>query len=466
MRKFRPASLLAILCLAGSLITSQLNLVAMGAGSDSLISSIQPPVQREVQQAEGPLSTIEITIGPFDLHKRYRSMEGPYVREPLRIADLIASKQIEIPEALVQFVEGSSKQAPSMSGSAKSAAKADATDGGVKGLTTAPKKARELLWLKSVKLEVLDENGQVLPTDEFFCHSTIDVDLDFRSKVFPESEQPGSMRHIVLSQGQTEFSFPRGYGLPVASDETWRFIFQAINRDSDKHRRVKQRCVLSFVRDAELVYPIKALFWYYPVINVVIDRNSPEAAQQEHNMCPDCSLMSDGVPAPSSMKSMIFSDELGRKQIGHWVVPPGTHTYTSPVTTITSPANADFSAIDRRVHLVMAHVHPYCEKFSLVECDGKNRKEVISIKARTQSKPLQILHIDTLSSSEGIPLLAGKNYELEATYVNPTAQPQDSMAGMAIYCADTKFVRPDWSYGADNPASCGIPVGKSRTKAK
>lgn len=463
MRKFSPASVLATLCLVGSLFANQLKLPAMGAGFDSLVSTALP-VQRDSQQTEGPLSTVEITIGPFDLAKKYRSMEGPYVREPLRIADLIASKQIQIPEALVQFVEGCSKPAPSMSGSAKGA-KSDVPDAGVIGLNTARTKGRELLWLKSVKLEVLDENDQVLPTDEFFCHSTIDVDLDFRSHVFPESEQPGSMRHIVLSQGQTEFSFPRGYGLPVASDETWRFIFQAINRDSDKHRRVKQRCVLSFVRDSELVYPIKALFWYYPVINVVIDRNSPEAAQEEHNMCPDCSLMSDGVPAPSSMRSMIFNDELGRKQIGHWVVPPGTHTYTSPVSTITSPANADFSAINRRVHLVMAHVHPYCEKFALVECNGKARKDVIVVKARTQEKPLQILHIDTLSSSEGIPLIAGKHYELEATYVNPTAQPQDSMAGMAIYCADTKFVRPDWSYAGDsNPADCGLPVSKRKAK--
>jgi hypothetical protein len=450
------ASALAFICLFGTFFTSQSILPAMSAGSDSFFSS----ALKSTQEAEGPLTTVEMTIGPFDLHRKYRSMEGPYVREPFCIADLLASGKVQIPENLVHFVEGTSKQAPSMSGDSKDADSA----GTVPGLKEGSSK-RELLWLKSVKLEVLDENDKVMPTAEFFCHSTIDVDLDFRKKAFPESEHPGSMRHIVLSQGQTELSFPRGFGLPVASDETWRFIFQSINRESDRTRRVKQRCILTFVRDSELVYPIKALFWYYPVINVVIDRNSPEAVQEEHNMSPDCSAMSEGVAAPSSMKSMIFTDELGRKQIGHWVVPPGTHVYASPVSTITSPANADFAAQNRRIQYVMAHVHPYCEKLSLMECNGKERKEVISIKAKTLPSPLQIMQIDTLSSSEGIPLAAGKHYELEAKYVNATARPQDSMAGMAIYCVDTKFVRPDWAYaGESNPAYCGTPDCKSNAK--
>lgn len=439
MKRIGPASVLATIYLLAGLVTSQLMLPATGAGSDSIFNA----TGKTTQETEGPLTTVELLIGPFDLHRKYRSMEGPYVREPLSIGDLIRSRSVRIPESSVQFVERGSKQVPSM------------IAGSAAGSKTGAGK-RELLWLKSVKLDVLDENDNPMTTAEFFCHSTIDVNLEERSKLFPESEHPGSMRHIVLSQGQTEFAFPRGFGLPVASDETWNFIFQAINRESDKTRRVRQRCQLTFIRDADLIYPIKALFWYYPVINVVVDRNSPEAVQEEHNLCPDCSAMSDGVPAPSSMKNMIFTDDLGRKQIGHWVVPPGTHTYTSPVSTITSPANADFAAKNRRIHLVMAHVHPFCEKLALVECNGNERKDVITIKAKTMDKPLQILHIDTLSSAEGIPLAAGKHYELQATYVNPTTQPQDSMAGMALYCADTKFARPDWAYaGENNQAYCG-----------
>ncbi len=324
---------------------------------------------------------------------------------------------------------------------------------------------RELLWLKSVKIDLLDEKDQPLPDSAFFCHATIDVDLDFRNKVFPISEHPANMRHIVLTQGQTQFSFPDGFGLPVASDESWNFVFQAINRTSEVPRKVKQRCVLTFVKDSELVYPMKALFWYYPVINVVIDRNSPERINAEHRTCPDCSAMSDGVPAPSSKRNMIFTDKLGRSQIGHWVVPPGVHTYASPINTLTTMTNAKFASTNTDIHLVLTHVHPFCEKCILVQhADGK-RKEIVTVKAKTDEKDLQLSEIETISSIPGIPLEAGKSYELEATYNNTSGKPQDSMAGMALYCSDNKFVRPNWAMAGDvNEAYCGVDESKANRK--
>ncbi len=405
-----------------------------------------------VIQTEGPIVTAEILVGPFDLQRKYRSMEGPYAREPLRVSDLITSKQVEIPESLVRIPGTGTQAAPAMT-SGKSSQKV--TDK-LPGLISSVKQKRELLWLKAVKIDLLDENDHLLPDAAFFCHATIDVDLDFRNEVFPLSEHSANMRHIVLTQGQTEFSFPNGFGLPVASDEKWNFIFQAINRTSDVPRRIKQRCTLTFVRDRELVYPMKALFWYYPVINVVIDRNSPERALAEHRSCLDCSAMSEGVPAPSSMKNMIFTDKFGRSQIGHWVVPPGIHTYCSPISEVTSLANAGFASTNPEIHLVLTHIHPFCEKCSLVECSGANRREIVTVTAKTDTKNLQLSKIDTVSSIKGIPLESGKNYELEATYNNTSGTPQDSMAGMALYCSDNKFVRPAWALAGDmNAAYCG-----------
>ncbi|MBS2002485.1 MAG: hypothetical protein JST44_13325 [Cyanobacteria bacterium SZAS LIN-5] len=430
--------------------------------------------QSATTTSEGPAVTAEIEVGPFDLKQKYRSMEGPYVRVPLKIADILAEKNVSIPESYVK-IPGAAQAGPGMTGSADGASmqpgrlRSMSNDGAISadGAGNAANQKRELLWLKSVKIDMLDENDKPLPDAAFFCHATIDVDLDFRNQVFPASEHPGNMRHIVLTQGQTQFAFPNGFALPVASDESWNFVFQTINRTSDVPRKVKGRCLLTFVKDSELVYPIKALFWYYPVINVVIDRNSAERIKAERKSCPDCSAISEGVPAPSSMRNMIFTDKLGRSQIGHWVVPPGVHTYASPINTIGSMSTAKFAAADTDIHLVLTHVHPFCEKCVLIQHDKGQTKEIVTVKAKTDEKNLQLTEIDTISSVPGIPLEAGKSYELQATYNNTSSKPQDSMAGMALYCSDNKFVRPDWALAGNmNEAYCGTSYEqKSRKKA-
>ncbi|HEY9734399.1 MAG TPA: hypothetical protein V6C89_20980 [Drouetiella sp.] len=419
---------------------------------------------------EGPTVTAEMMIGPFDLKKKYRSMEGPYVRVPLKIGDMLAAKSVAIPASLIK-VPGAAQAENTMSGSGPSMNGTDANQ--TPEVQVIPEEVtrktahqkRELLWLKSVKMEMLDENDKPLPDAEFFCHATIDVDLDFRDQVFPDSEHPANMRHIVLTQGQTQFAFPEGFGLPVASDENWNFVFQTINRTSELPRRVKERCVLTFVKDSELVYPIKALFWYYPMVNVVVDRNSRDRVTAERRACPDCSTISDGVPAPSSMRNMIFTDKLGRSEIGHWVVPPGVHTYSSPINAITSKTNLQFASSDTDIHLVLTHVHPFCEKCVLVQHSNGQSKDIVTVRAKTNAKDLTLSEIDTISSVQGIPLEAGKNYELQATYNNTSGQPQDSMAGMALYCTDNSFVRPKWAFAGDmNEAYCG--AGESNRSGK
>src|SRR5271169_3911599 len=55
--------------------------------------------------SEGHVSTAVVTAGPFDLHRRYRSMEGPYISFNFKVGDLVASKQVDLPEAMATFIE-------------------------------------------------------------------------------------------------------------------------------------------------------------------------------------------------------------------------------------------------------------------------------------------------------------------------------------------------------------------------
>src|SRR5579883_3514718 len=130
---------------------------------------------------EGPASIVTITAGPFDIHRKYRSMEGPYVNFSGTIADMVASKNISLPESQVIFVEGNSGPGPSM--------QTVGASGTAQGMVDASGSPRTLYWLKGVKLEVLDENDKVLPSAEFICHYNLDVDPNFRNTAFPEGER-------------------------------------------------------------------------------------------------------------------------------------------------------------------------------------------------------------------------------------------------------------------------------------
>lgn len=399
--------------------------------------------------SEGKISKAVITAGPFDLHRRYRSMEGPYISFDFKPGDILQSKEISLPEGLVTFVE-TGGVAPSMMGGGSG----QTISREVKGLIHADPDHRTLLWLKGVKLDVLDENDHVLPTAEFICHWNLDVKPNFRNQVFTEGEKCQSVRLATVTQGQTEITFPPGFAVPVASDETWNAVFQAANRTTDDHRRIKHRCTFYFIKDEDLVYPITALSWQVPWIHVVIDKNSIEAAEEERNKCPSCLGMSLGINAPNNTSNGVFTDSKGRRVSGHWVIPPGTRTYSG---TIDEEFEPGFSAKPHIVHTVWSHIHPLCSNLSLYECEGDSRKKLISVGAKTDtSRGLEIKHIENWNSEKGVTLPEKVNYELEVTYKNTTNVPQDSMAAAGIFFEDPTFARPEWVLKGKDGYACSV----------
>ena len=437
------------LLIAGSCIT----LIALAAFGNilpkNLISifnqSNVSPSRDIISVTEGPTITATITAGPFDLHRRYRSMEGPYLHYEAKIADCLASKNISLPESMVSFVENDG--AASMNGDANKPQKDSVT-----GLVKVGKEPRQLYWLKGMKLEVLDEHDQVLPTAEFICHFNLDTDSTFRNKIFPYGEPCVYSRLVTITQGQTEICFPKGYAVPVASDEVWNLQFQAANRTTDQHRRIKHRCTMYFVKDSQLVYPITALNWSVPFVRVITDGNSKEVASREKLHCPSCIGFSPGV-SPSVSGAHNEVDGAGRHFSGHWVIPPGVHTYNSLISDFGDPG---FASKDRIIHAVWSHLHPLCTSFSLYKCLEDSRQQIFCVHEQTKTSPgLEIQNIDYISSEDGIPITGGNTYELGVTYDNTTGQPQDSMATAGIFFENMMFVRPKWVYSsAPEVVSC------------
>jgi cyclophilin family peptidyl-prolyl cis-trans isomerase len=448
-RKKRSNKLLYVIGSAGWLLL----IVALGRFWYMTAAGPNSPASRQltVNTDEGRVSVAKIEVGPFDIHRKYRSMEGPFVDQTFTIADLVKSGQIKLPESMVRWVENGSQASMTASGS-----KTEKSSSTPEGLVYADINKKELYWFKGIKLQVLDENDKILPTAEFICHMNLDVDRDIRNGAFADGEKVSNTRLITLTQGQTEFKFPEGYGVPVASFEPFRFTFQAANRTSDVHRRLKHLCTIEFIKDSDLKKPMVALAWYAPYIAVNINK-TPDALKPDHEMNgPSClGTNTFGENAPNSVNGWVFKSMHGEHLVGHWAIPPGVHTYSSPVT---EERDRGFSDQDRVVHCVWSHIHPMCDELTLNICDGASKKPVWTVHSNTDtSHGLEIKHIDDIYSSQGIVLPRGKHYELTAKYSNVTGKPQDSMVVQGIFYEDTKFVKPFFL-----PSELASKLAKSR----
>jgi cyclophilin family peptidyl-prolyl cis-trans isomerase len=436
-----------------SAVSSSVSSSIKPAVSSSVNLSAHPPVRlglsswarstlNPVKSAEGKLSTAEIVVGPFDIHRKYRSMEGPYVDQTFTIGDLLESQSVALPEPMVRWVEKGDTTSM-MSGSESSKKSSTEAEASPLGLKYADITRRDLYWLKSIKLVVLDENSKVMPSAEFICHMNLDVDSAVHEKAFKNSERVSNTRLITLTQGQTEVRFPDGYGVPVASFEPFRFTFQAANRTSNKHRRVKQLCTMEFIKDSDLKKPLTALSWYAPYIAVNIDKTLDALRTEQEMHGPSCLGNSAGMTAPNFVNGSVVKNNTGEHLVGHWAIPTGTHKYSSP---ITDERDFGFNHKDRVVHYVWSHLHPLCTEATLNICDGSKKTPVWTIHAQTDtSRGLEIKHIEDLSSTRGVVLPKDAHFEMAATYKNTSGQPQDSMVVQGIFYEDELFRKPDFS---------------------
>jgi hypothetical protein len=343
--------------------------------------------------ADGMLTTLTVTTPPFEINRRYKSMEGPYAMIDVR----------------------------------------------VDGSGTADGKAakRELWWWKGARIEMLDEHGTPLD-QEFMCHANVDADPAARALSL--GVRRSTPRLLTLTQGELAFSLPEGRGLPVASDETWTIMFQVLNHNRDGVFHVKQRLVLTFVRDADRTAPIAAVVPYAGSIWVPLEE-AAEEPQGQQGACHCCAPPVLGVEAASNVRR--FVDETGVTLAGHWVVPPGRRTWS-----YNFMGGLGRPQPDRRIYATWTHVHPFATEVRLLAHDATSCDEKLvtttTIESLTDGR-VGLANIHSFSSKEGAPVPAAGSFELEVAYDNPTGRDQDSMTSLGVYVGADDFTRPAWA---------------------
>jgi cyclophilin family peptidyl-prolyl cis-trans isomerase len=389
---------------------------------------LNAPIDVAAIAAEGEMITLEVTTAPFVINRRYKSMEGPSVSVPVRLKDLHSAGgklQLGTP--------------PLRTGHIAAQANLPACSAGT-----------ELWWFRGAKIEVLAPDSDQPSDPGFMCHFNLDVNQDDRKALLPSL--PGFTRRLMIfTNGMKEFGLPRGYGLPVASEETWSCLFQALNHNLDGEHSFRHRITLYFNRHLGLNVPLKAVMWTTTFVAPPIDGDGEAASK----ICSCCGIPKMGLDARQDARSR-FKMADGRTASGHWIIPPGRWSWSNPVNEFSSGFDKD-----RRLLAAWSHIHPYAERLTLraFDKDCTNPRDVFTSNIRNVETGVGLAHIDCLSTEEGLPMPGSSKYEIEVHYNNRSGAKQDSMAVMGVYMSAPEWRLPEWSrVKQTGDLFCGIPA--------
>jgi hypothetical protein len=288
----------------------------------------------------------------------------------------------------------------------------------------------ELLWVTGYRAIMVEADGDREMSQDFMCHANMNLDIEAHRERFGW-EKNASRRLFTLSQGQSVVRFPAGFGIPIASNERISVEMQVLNLVYEGAPiSVRHKVTVEYVRDADLVAPMKPLFMKAATGLVSL---GPEQAhyQVEHA---DPQQHGEGCLMGEAAAGKPKVDRFGREFSGHWVVPPGRQENH---TLVTESMRIPF---DTTVHYIAAHVHPFAESIALR--DLTTGETLFTSHARNFEDRIGLREVEFYSSPVGFPLYDDHEYELVSIYDNTSGEDQDSMAVLFIYALDREFERP------------------------
>jgi cyclophilin family peptidyl-prolyl cis-trans isomerase len=313
----------------------------------------------------------------------------------------------------------------------------------------------ELLWVKSVRVDIVGEDGKTPARSEFMCHMNIDLDPN-KHQTLLATPYPASTRLLTLSQGVFEGRVPEGYGYPVVSIEPLIIFTQVLNHNiaNPGNVKVRHRVTIEYLRDAELKEPMK------PLVNIgasgmtLLTGNDPNktmpsmggmTTSSTPTLLASSAMPADGMQhgpsclisprAPNAILTSDYTDPQGRKLTGHWIVPPGRQVNASDITWFMG------LPFDTRLHFALAHLHPFAESLTLR--DTTTGQDLWIARTSAPKKGIGLAHVDDFESDKGIPLYKDHKYELISVYDNKLKVNVDSMASMFFGFDDPAFKHPD-----------------------
>jgi hypothetical protein len=286
----------------------------------------------------------------------------------------------------------------------------------------------QLLWITTIRTDVVGADGKTPQSSEFFCHSNLSFarsgrlqrDADGAFTAVPD------LRLATLVPGHLEIGLPDGFGIPVYSDEPLDYFGMALSLNQvEVPTQIRFKTTMSFVRDAaasrkSVMRPLfrRALYGY----EAPSGAGDPATAHAGHAGTSEGSSMAQPALGPLPPSAQI-----------HWTIPPGRYEGTVSVTDQLGALE------DTTIHYATAHLHPYARSVSLI--DRTTRTVVVTIRSRDRDGRRGVDVMDEFHSDAGIPIDRSHQYDLVTVYENTTSGPVDAMSIMYLYMVDNRFAR-------------------------
>jgi hypothetical protein len=293
-----------------------------------------------------------------------------------------------------------------------------------------PDSPSELIWMTGFQSTMMDGSGSEELSEEFMCHTNLafsEAQRNQHHQRFPSQIQLNTGRLATLSQGQLSVRFPKGFGVPLMSDQGVLVNTQVLNHNlQDQTIQVRHKVEFEFLRDRDLEKPLKALLPIGAQGLVLVDGDDGHFGLRPDEVDPaqhgeGCGL---GIPAKDNSQE-VFGDERGRTFTAFWVVPPGREVRT---TRATDQLNLPY---DTRAHFIAVHLHPFAESLELF--DRTAGETVFKSVPEQRSDQVGLARVETFSSEEGVPLYRDHEYDLISVYNNTSKVDRDAMATLLLY---------------------------------
>lgn len=290
----------------------------------------------------------------------------------------------------------------------------------------------ELLWIKGIAVEVVDERGERL-SEEYTCHLVASIqsidDHDDALGVVSEDQ-----RFTALAQGFYHKEYPDGFGLPVLSTDKLSFSSQILNYNTEigeRPLRVRHRVVTHYIRDKDLAAPLKAITNTFVQSMVLLDGEEGKGYFGVRDPDPKIHGESCAMGVKADSREALSVDFYGRRFSAHWLVGPGRSTTQTLVTKMMKIKE------DTTINVIDVHLHPFGE---WVELRDLTAAETVFRSETVQREGGIGLHsVQAYRSADGLPVYADHEYALVTSYNNTRGEPSDAMAIMYIGLHDRNF---------------------------
>lgn len=279
-----------------------------------------------------------------------------------------------------------------------------------------------LLWITGFEVRAVDAKTRKPLSNDFICHTNVDFNDARYFGGFGLHDRIGIHypRMTSLSNGLESFRFPKGYGIPMKGNDLLNITTESLNHNlKNEYRWIKHEVKIAYTKKSDGFKPLMSRTVF---IMLPFDETDPykEPLDPSGNNC-----------IPVETKNHTYRGEDGRKMSGHWVIPPGKHTYKSNV----GPQLKIKDSL--RLHASAIHVHPFATSLSLI--DKTDGKTIFESAVTNHKDRIGLAKIGDFVSETGIWLYADHNYELVLEVDNTSGVQQDMMGSAFLFFYDKEL---------------------------